>query len=164
METVSVTLGLRALIVNSVLIAGLPALALLVLAFFFPAGQGRALAVFALVVFCGLLAFVLFQGCYGRLIVDGERLAVRAGLYGASWRLSGVERVDDAHSLLNGSLRVNGVAMYGYRAGWFRKGTQRIFLLTTSADPLCFIVDGNALCLDRGAIASLPSRFDGKSQ
>ncbi|EHQ53108.1 hypothetical protein ECTPHS_10486 [Ectothiorhodospira sp. PHS-1] len=162
METVSVTLDLRALIVNGVLIAGLPALALLVVAFFFSAGQGRALAVFALVVFCGLLAFVLFQGGYGRLIVDGERLAVRAGFYGASWPLSDLEWVEDTQSLLNGSVRVNGVAMYGYRAGWFRKGNQRIFLLATSADPVCFIVDGTALCLDRGAAASLPSLFDGK--
>jgi hypothetical protein len=152
MELITVSLGYREMMLNSLLIAVLPMALLLGVEYmatkrFSGAGLMLAAAVFVL-----LQGWLLFQA-RGKVFVENGALHVQSGFYKAEWPLKGLSVSAVKPSLMGSGVRVNGTAMYGLRVGWFQFGGDRVFFLTTSDHAACVEREGKVVvCLDRDVI------------
>lgn len=162
MNTIGVVMSFKSMLVSSLLVALLPVVILFVGEFLIARSVSAAGAIVGLVVFAALQGYVVFQGISGRVSIDKEMLHVRSGFYSASWPNKRLQVVSEEQADLAKSTRVNGVAMYGIRAGWFRVASRDIFVLATSDERLCLSQDSKVLvCLDRKVVEQLRPTLEG---
>ena len=150
MNIITVALNTQNLLLNSALIAALPA----VLAVALEYGATKRVSTVGLVVAVALYAFLqagLLYQAGGKVWVQGDELHVQSGFYKAAWPKAALSVATEAQALSGNGTRSNGVAMIGFRAGWFRYGGDKVFLLTTGEQMACIQHNGQVvLCLDAG--------------
>ncbi|MCY1362599.1 hypothetical protein D9M69_493240 [compost metagenome] len=92
--------------------------------------------------------------------LENEKLKVRSGFYSATWPSKELQIVNEEAVGLANSIRVNGVAMYGLRAGWFRVAAKDIFVLATTDERLCLAQGSKVVvCLDREVVERLKQNY-----
>jgi hypothetical protein len=162
MNTIGVVMSFKSILISSLLVAFLPVVILFVGEFLVAKSVNLAGAIVGLVVFVALQGYVVFQGISGCVSLDKEMLHVRSGFYSASWPNRMLQVVSEEQADMANSTRVNGVAMYGIRAGWFRVASRDIFVLATTDERLCLAQDAKVLvCLDREVVEQLRPTLEG---
>lgn len=156
MATINVTLDPLSLAINALLIAIIPAIFPIAIAQLATGAVGRPLAIISASLLLGLSGFVLFQGLYGRIIVENDVITVKAGFYSSTWGRNDLAAAEKALEASKPIYRHNGVAMYNYRAGWYGNANSEVFMLTTTDSKVCIrSSEGKTLCLDQGVVDKL---------
>lgn len=156
MESIDVTLGRRALLINSLLMAVLTPALMVIGEWWLTGTVSWEVLLIGAGTFVIFQVFVLFQGRNGRVTLENGRLSVQAGFYNASWRTEGLQIVSPELAGLATGIRINGVAMYGLRAGWYRSHGKGFFVLAKTDERLCLVRGSEVLvCLDRVVVERL---------
>ena len=154
MDVVTVSLSFKSMLLNSLLIAVLPVAVML----------GADLLISKSISLKSVLVGAFSTRCCrgtwssgrGKVYVDEGALHVRSGFYSASWPVEGLKVLPADREALESSVRLNGIATYGFRAGWFRLEGRKVFFLTTGERKACIQQKGAAvLCVDSDVAASL---------
>lgn len=152
---ITVSLGYKEMVLNSLLIAVVPVALLLGVEFMATKRFSGAGLILGAAIYLVLQGWLLFQA-KGKVFVENGALHVQSGFYKAKWPLKELSSSPINASLMGGGVRVNGTAMYGLRVGWFQISGDRIFFLTTSDSAACIEQKGVVvLCLDRGVVERL---------
>ncbi len=156
MNSISVVMSLKSIFINSLLVAIIP----VVLLFWGEWSITRSVSskgmVLGLMLFLALQGYVLFQCMSGEVSVENGVMRVRSGFYSTSWPSAGVQLVNESQAALPELTRVNGVALYGLRAGWFRGAARDVFMLTLTNQRACLAKDSEVfVCLDKDVIERL---------
>ncbi|BAN47508.1 hypothetical protein [Metapseudomonas resinovorans] len=161
MEPISVVMSVRSLLISSLLVAVLPGVVLVMSEWLSSKTLSPQMLLLSAAIYGVLQAFVVFQGVSGRVSLDRGVLQVRSGFYSASWPSAGLRVVEERQSPVPG-LRINGVAMFGIRAGWFLVDGRDAFVLTTTDERLCLARNAKVVvCLDRHVVERLWPFLDG---
>ncbi|PTQ70031.1 hypothetical protein [Pseudomonas sp. GV071] len=155
MEVITVGLGSKEFFLNSLLIAVLPVALLLGVEYMATKRFSSVGLLLGAAIFLLLQSWWVYQA-KGKVFVEDGALHVRSGFYKAQWPLEGLSASAINAAIMGGGVRINGTAMYGFRAGWFQITGDRIFFLTTSNSAACIEQKGVVvLCLDRDVIDRL---------
>ncbi|WP_271103578.1 hypothetical protein [Pseudomonas tohonis] len=155
MDVVTVSLGFKSMLLNSLLIAVLPVAVMLGADLLISKSISLKSVLVGGVLYALLQGYLVFQAG-GKVYVDKGVLHVRSGFYSASWPIEGLKVQPIGREAMESSVRLNGIATYGFRAGWFRLEGRKVFFLTTGERKACLQKKGTTvLCVDSDVAASL---------
>ncbi|WP_165667121.1 PH domain-containing protein [Metapseudomonas otitidis] len=155
MDVVTVSLSFKSMLLNSLLIAVLPVAVMLGADLLISKCISLKSVLVGGVLYTLLQGYLVFQAG-GEVYVDEGALHVRSGFYSASWPVEGLRVLPANKEALESSVRLNGIATYGFRAGWFRLEGRKVFFLTTGERKACIEQKGaTVLCVDSDVAASL---------
>lgn len=155
MDVVTVSLGFKSMLLNSLLIAVLPVAVMLGADLLISKSISLKSVLVGGVLYALLQGYLVFQAG-GEVYVDKGVLHVRSGFYSASWPIEGLKVQPIGREAMESSVRLNGIATYGFRAGWFRLEGRKVFFLTTGERKACLQKKGTTvLCVDSDVAASL---------
>ncbi|MDU9414064.1 hypothetical protein [Pseudomonas sp. zfem005] len=155
MDMVTVSLGFKSMLLNSLLIAVLPVAVMLGADLLISKSLSLKSVLVGGVLYALLQGYLVFQAG-GKVYVNKGVLHVRSGFYSASWPIEGLKVQTIDREAMDRSVRLNGIATYGFRAGWFRLEGRKVFFLTTGERKACIQEKGTTvLCVDSDVAASL---------
>ncbi|MCY1377699.1 hypothetical protein D9M69_652850 [compost metagenome] len=155
-------MSVRSLLISSLLVAVLPGVVLVMSEWLSSKALSPQMLLLSAAVYGVLQVFVVFQGVSGRVSLERGVLQVRSGFYSASWPSVGLQVVEERQGGPTPGLRINGVAMFGLKAGWFNVDGRNAFVLTTTDERLCLARNSKVVvCLDRRVVERLRPFLDG---
>lgn len=155
MDMITVGLDYKAIALNSLLIAVLPVALTLGLEYWATKRISSAGLLFSAAIFLLLEGGLLYQS-KGKVFTQDGELHVQSGFYKAAWPLAGLTLSTMDTATMGDGVRVNGIATYGLRTGWFQFAGSRVFVFTTRGQTACIQRDGEVLlCLDQDVVAQV---------